>query len=154
MLKQRSKIFAVLTFFGFQNVIYGINPALAAAKAKEAKHYEPNGFTNNYGYGPFGLGPANAGFDSFGFYKDKFYNSGLPALHTYSTYRNYYQEFVVHKDRAKFPGFFEEFSQYKGRHGNAQPDKFEVLQQERFGPYYNGVWGYADHSPYWYGKKR
>ncbi|CAB3404793.1 unnamed protein product [Caenorhabditis bovis] len=94
-----------------------------------------NDFTNNYGFGPFGVGPANGGFDSYGFYKDKFYNSGLPALYTHAAYRNYYHEISFHKNK----------------YGKPAPTDFEVLQQERFGPYYDGVWGYADHSPNWFG---
>ncbi|CAI2327670.1 unnamed protein product [Caenorhabditis sp. 36 PRJEB53466] len=96
-----------------------------------------NDFTNNYGYGPFGIGPTNGGFDSFGFYRDKFYNSGLPPLYTHAAYRNYYHEISFHKNK----------------YGQPAPTDFEVLQQERFGPYYDGVWGYADHSKNWFGKR-
>ncbi|TMS34968.1 hypothetical protein L596_002458 [Steinernema carpocapsae] len=115
------------------------------------KRVKRNGFTNNYGYGPYGLGPTNGGFDSFGFYKDKFYNSGLPAKYTFSSYRNYYEEYHQHKDRNRFKNFYEEFSSYKNRETRPVAGKFEILQQERFGPYYNGVWGNVDHSPYWFG---
>ncbi|CAL2031731.1 unnamed protein product [Caenorhabditis brenneri] len=97
-----------------------------------------NDFTNNYGYGPFGVGPTNGGFDSYGFYRDKFYNSGLPPLYSFASYRNYYHEISFHKNK----------------YGQPAPTDFEVLQQERFGPYYDGVWGYADHSKNWFGKKR
>ena len=95
--------------------------------------FSPNGFTNNYGYGPFGVGPSNGGFDSFGFYKDKFYNSGLPPKYTFSSYRNYYPEYIYHPNRGSFPGFFEEFSLFKGRHGDVLPDNFELKQQHRYG---------------------
>ena len=107
-----------------------------------------NKFTNNYGYGPFGAGPQNGGFDSFGYYKDKFYNSGVPPVYTWASYRNYYPEFTVHKNK----------------YGRPAPADFEALAEERWGkllqktglnffvgPYYNGVWGYRDHSRYWYG---
>ncbi|CAI5440993.1 unnamed protein product [Caenorhabditis angaria] len=96
-----------------------------------------NDFTNNYGYGPFGVGPTNGGFDSHGFYRDKFYNSGLPPLYTHAAYRNYYHEISFHKNK----------------YGKPAPTDFEVLQQERFGPYYDGVWGYSDHSNNWFGKR-
>uniref|UniRef100_A0A0N5AWY5 T2SSG domain-containing protein n=1 Tax=Syphacia muris TaxID=451379 RepID=A0A0N5AWY5_9BILA len=95
-----------------------------------------NAFTNNYGYGPFGVGPSNSGFDSFGFWKTKYTNSGLNPLYTWQSYRNYYGEFAVHNNR----------------YNNPAPADFENLQEERFGPYYNGIWGYVDHSPYWNGK--
>uniref|UniRef100_A0A0K0CVB2 Uncharacterized protein n=1 Tax=Angiostrongylus cantonensis TaxID=6313 RepID=A0A0K0CVB2_ANGCA len=95
-----------------------------------------NGFVNNYGYGPHGIGPNNVGVDSFGFFKDKFYNSGLPPLYTFAAYRNYYHEISFHKNKYGLPA----------------PTNFEILQQERFGPYYNGVWGNVDQSPYWFGK--
>ncbi|KAK0395271.1 hypothetical protein QR680_001195 [Steinernema hermaphroditum] len=123
----------------------------ANIRLKRLCRVKRNGFTNNYGYGPFGVGPANGGFDSFGFYKDKFYNSGLPAKYTFSSYRNYYEEYHQHKDRNRFKNFYEEFSQYKNRETRPVAGKFEILQQERFGPYYNGVWGNIDHSPYWFG---
>ncbi|PAV72205.1 hypothetical protein WR25_00030 [Diploscapter pachys] len=101
----------------------------------QAKRIKRNDFSNNFGYGPFGIGPSNGGFDSFGFYRDKFYNSGLPPLYTHAAYRNYYHEISFHKNR----------------YGQPAPTDFETLQQERFGPYYNGVWGYADQSPHWFG---
>ncbi|VDN06942.1 unnamed protein product [Thelazia callipaeda] len=94
-----------------------------------------NTFTNNYGYGLFGLGPNNAGFDGFGFWRDKFQNSGLPPLYTWQSHRNYYGEFAVHKNR----------------YGNQAPVSLEELRQERYGPFYNGVWGFKNHSPYWFG---
>lgn len=67
---------------------------------------------------------------------DKFYNSGLPPLYTFAAYRNYYHEISFHKNKYGLPA----------------PTNFEILQQERFGPYYNGVWGNVDQSPYWFGK--
>ncbi|VDM56817.1 unnamed protein product [Angiostrongylus costaricensis] len=76
-----------------------------------------NGFVNNYGYGPHGIGPNNVGIDSFGFFKDKFYNSGLPPLYTFAAYRNYYHEISFHKNKYGLPA----------------PTNFEILQQERFG---------------------
>uniref|UniRef100_A0A7E4V5P4 Conserved secreted protein n=1 Tax=Panagrellus redivivus TaxID=6233 RepID=A0A7E4V5P4_PANRE len=139
---------AILAFFGLFCVVEVVIGA--------PKHFEPNGFTNNFGYGPHGIGPTNGGFDSFGFYKDKFYNSGLPPKYTWASYRNYYREFMRVTDRSKFPGFMEEFAHivFYGRGGAAeQKVKYELKQQDRFGPYYNGVWGYADHSPHWYGKR-
>ncbi|CAJ0581675.1 unnamed protein product, partial [Mesorhabditis spiculigera] len=94
-----------------------------------------NGFTNSYGYGPMGVGPTNGGFDSFGFYRDKYYNAGLPPLYTFQAYRNYYHEISFHKNK----------------YGQPAPSTFEELQQERYGPYYKGVWGYAHQSPNWFG---
>ncbi|GMS82782.1 hypothetical protein PENTCL1PPCAC_4957 [Pristionchus entomophagus] len=94
-----------------------------------------NDFVNNYGYGVHGLGPSNIGVDSFGYYRDKFYNAGLPPLYTHASYRNYYHEISFHKNKYGLPPV----------------NTFNTLQQERYGPYYRGVWGYADHSPYWFG---
>uniref|UniRef100_A0A914C3P8 Secreted protein n=1 Tax=Acrobeloides nanus TaxID=290746 RepID=A0A914C3P8_9BILA len=134
-------------------ICFSFPPSADAVFSNNIHRSKRNDFTNNYGYGPFGIGPSNAGFDSFGFYKDKFYNSGLPAKYTFASYRNYYQEAVVPYglENPTKKGFYENFNNYPTllKHLN---DKFEVLQQDRFGPYYNGVWGYADHSPDWYGK--
>ncbi|KAH7702042.1 hypothetical protein AAVH_30816, partial [Aphelenchoides avenae] len=113
--------------------------------------FKRNDFTNDYGYGPHGVGPSNGGFDSFGYYKDKFYNSGLPGKYTWATYRNYYEE-SLQRPQGRLPGFFEVFTKIKGWTSLALWEKFEILQQERFGPFYNGYWGAYDHSPEWFGK--
>ncbi|WKX94146.1 hypothetical protein Q1695_011422 [Nippostrongylus brasiliensis] len=100
------------------------------------KRVKREGFLNSYGYGTYGMGPNNIGLDSFGFYKDKFYNSGMPPLYVHAAYRDYYHEISFHKNKYGLPA----------------PTNYEILQQERFGPYYNGVWGHIDQSPNWFGK--
>src|SRR4051794_21565810 len=93
-----------------------------------------NDFTNNFGYGPTGIGPQNGGFDSFGFYRDKFYNSGLPAKYTWSAYRNYYEEgrTPFQQENPTKQSFYESFNKYPILLEHFG-DEFEVLQQERFG---------------------
>ncbi|KJH43727.1 hypothetical protein DICVIV_10263 [Dictyocaulus viviparus] len=88
-------------------------------KSLQQSGVKRNGFLNNYGYGPHGVGPANIGVDSFGFFKDKFYNSGMPPLYTHAAYRNYYHEISFHKNKYGLPA----------------PTNFDILQQERFGKY-------------------
>ncbi|PIO74540.1 hypothetical protein TELCIR_03446 [Teladorsagia circumcincta] len=77
-----------------------------------------NDFTNNFGYGPHGIGPSNVGVDSFGFFKEKSYNGGLPPLYTHASYRNYYGDISFHKNKYGLPA----------------PMNFESSQQEGFGP--------------------
>uniref|UniRef100_A0AC35TV63 Uncharacterized protein n=1 Tax=Rhabditophanes sp. KR3021 TaxID=114890 RepID=A0AC35TV63_9BILA len=127
---------------------------LIGVEEEGKRHKRATKYTNNYGYGLSGWGPqgASAGTDGFGFVRDKYYNSAGPPLYTWSSYRNYYEEAPVHANRKRFKTFLEEFIMFKNRHINAQPTKFEMMQQERYGPYYNGVWGNNNHSPDWFGK--
>ena len=50
-------------------------------------------------------------------FRDKFYNSGLPPLYTYQSYRNYYHEISFHKNKYGLPA----------------PTNFEIKQWERYG---------------------
>lgn len=108
-------------------------------------------FANNYGYGPFGVSPQNGGFDSFGYYRNKFSNNGLSPSYSYATYRNYYFEFNAHRSR----------------YGQPAPTDYDTLKQEKngehteyyssilfIGAYYADVWGYRNHSPYWFGRRK
>uniref|UniRef100_A0AC35UE69 Serpentine receptor class gamma n=1 Tax=Rhabditophanes sp. KR3021 TaxID=114890 RepID=A0AC35UE69_9BILA len=134
--------------YSFLHFYFNGCPFLKLGRLKRATKY-----TNNYGYGLYGWGPqgASAGTDSYGYIRDKYFNSAGPPLYTWSSFRNYYEQTPYHADRKSFKTFLAEFLIYKNWHINKLPDNYESFQRERYGPYYNGVWGNSNHSPDMFG---